>query len=131
MGIIPLSPTIPPNIVIKNSVMAGCFPQQRLNKYSSGYDCWGGDKILNRMNRVIPCESEVTDPETRQTLNLLPEGKALTVGPLQRFPLRPDTTVLSTFLSNTIFFLALMLFARISKLGGRIIASNRVIKCPT
>lgn len=30
-------------------------------------------------------ESEVTDPETWQTLNLLPEGEALAVGPLQRF----------------------------------------------
>lgn len=64
------------------------------------------------------------NPETWQTLNLLPKGKVLTVEPLQRFPLYPDATVLSAFLSNAI--LVFLLPSRSSRQGGRNTASNRV-----
>lgn len=52
----------------------------------------GGDPKQGRQR--MGCQSEVTDPETWQAPNRLPAGRALAVGPLQRFLLPPDAMVL-------------------------------------
>lgn len=100
-----------PKLVVKNSLMTDCFAQQRLQtQQSSGYDCWEGVEI-NRMDRRFN-ESEVTDPETWQTLNLLPEGEALAVGPLQRILLLPDSIIAFICLSNAILLHSLATFQK-------------------